>query len=56
VRWAKRENGWAFFTGPSSVQQVISVATAGHVMPPKSTYFYPKMPSGVLSHSLYGEL
>lgn len=56
VRWSRRKKGWAFFLAPSAVRDVIAVATSGLVMPPKSTYFYPKLPSGLLSHSLQGEL
>ncbi len=56
VERAKANNGWAFFLAPNTVQEVLNVATAGHVMPPKSTYFYPKIPSGIVSHSLYGDL
>ena len=40
----------------NSVAEVLEVSTAGLVMPPKSTYFYPKMPSGMLSMSLQGAL
>lgn len=53
---ARATNGWAFFLAPNTVQEVLDVATAGFVMPPKSTYFYPKIPSGVVSYSLEGAL
>lgn len=33
---------------PTKVEQVFAVADAGDVMPPKSTYFIPKVPSGVV--------
>ena len=33
---------------PTPVAQVLAVADAGGVMPPKSTYFVPKVPSGVV--------
>ncbi len=56
VRWARREKGWAFLLPPNTVQEVIDVSVSGRVMPPKSTYFYPKIPSGFLSHSLFGDL
>jgi uncharacterized protein (DUF1015 family) len=29
---------------------IFTLAEAGHVMPPKSTYFYPKVPSGLTIH------
>lgn len=56
VRWARQHRGWAFFLSPNSVKEVLQVATAGFIMPPKSTHFYPKIPSGMLSFSLCGEL
>jgi len=31
---------------------VLAAAAAGRVMPPKSTYFYPKLVSGLLFHPL----
>jgi len=33
---------------PTKVEQVLAVADAGDVMPPKSTYFIPKVPSGLV--------
>ena len=38
----------AFFLNPVKVQQMISVALTGERMPPKSTYFYPKVLSGLV--------
>ena len=37
---------------PTSIEQLMSVADAGLVMPPKSTWFEPKLRSGLLVHSL----
>ncbi|RJO63954.1 MAG: DUF1015 domain-containing protein [Candidatus Omnitrophota bacterium] len=42
----------AFFLNPVKVQQIIAVALKGEKMPPKSTYFYPKVLSGLLVHTL----
>lgn len=53
---ADKLNGWAFFLAPNTVREVLNVATKGKVMPPKSTYFYPKIPSGLVCHSLAGAL
>ena len=39
-----------FFVKPPSVQQVMSVAETGVLMPHKSTYFFPKIWSGPLVH------
>jgi len=41
----------AFFLNPTPVEQVYAVATAGHTMPQKSTFFYPKLLSGLVLHS-----
>src|SRR3989441_2401853 len=38
----------AVLLNPTRVEQVIAVADGGDVMPPKSTYFVPKVPSGVV--------
>ena len=40
----------AFLLRPASLEQVWALAEAGQVMPQKSTYFYPKLLSGLLFH------
>jgi uncharacterized protein (DUF1015 family) len=42
----------AFLLRPPTVSQVRAVAERGETMPQKSTYFYPKLPSGLLFHPL----
>ncbi len=42
----------AFSLYPTSMQQVMDVADAGYVMPPKSTWFEPKLLSGLAVHLL----
>jgi uncharacterized protein (DUF1015 family) len=42
--------GAAFLLRPASLEQVWALAEAGQVMPQKSTYFYPKLLSGLLLH------
>jgi len=42
----------AFFMRATPVEQVREVAAAGENMPPKSTYFYPKVPTGLLFNPL----
>lgn len=37
-----------FFLNPTKIQQIVSVALTGNKMPPKSTYFYPKVLSGLV--------
>jgi uncharacterized protein (DUF1015 family) len=42
----------AFFLRSTPVQQVRDIAAAGVNMPPKSTYFFPKVPTGLLFNPL----
>ncbi len=42
----------AFSLYPTSIKQLMSVADAGEVMPPKSTWFEPKLASGIVIHML----
>jgi uncharacterized protein (DUF1015 family) len=42
----------AFLVRPTPVQQVREVAAAGENMPPKSTYFFPKLLTGLLFNPL----
>ena len=42
----------AFFMAPTPVERVQAVAGSGESMPPKSTYFFPKVPTGLLFNPL----
>jgi len=42
----------AFFMAPTPVERVQEVAAAGESMPPKSTYFFPKVPTGLVFNPL----
>jgi len=42
----------AFFMAPTPVERIQAVAATGESMPPKSTYFYPKVPTGLLFNPL----
>ena len=42
----------AFSMYPTSIEELISIADADKVMPPKSTWFEPKLCSGVIVHML----
>jgi uncharacterized protein (DUF1015 family) len=42
----------AFLLRPTPVDQVRAVAAAGETMPPKSTYFYPKLLTGIVFNPL----
>jgi uncharacterized protein (DUF1015 family) len=48
------KDGWACAISmyPTSIQQLMAVSDAGEIMPPKSTWFEPKLRSGLLVHSL----
>ena len=43
----------AFSLYPVSIEQLFSVADSGNVMPPKSTWFEPKLRDGLLTHLIY---
>jgi uncharacterized protein (DUF1015 family) len=42
----------AFSLFPTTMEQLMAVADAGEVMPPKSTWFEPKLADGLVSHIL----
>jgi len=42
----------AFSFYPTTIEQLFKVADSGRVMPPKSTWFEPKLESGLVTHSL----
>jgi uncharacterized protein (DUF1015 family) len=44
----KGESRLAFLLNPTRIEQVQEVASAGLIMPRKSTYFYPKVMSGLI--------
>ena len=41
----------AFSMYPTTVQQLMDIADAGQIMPPKSTWFEPKLRSGLFVHT-----
>jgi uncharacterized protein (DUF1015 family) len=52
-RVASGEFACAFSLFPTSVEDLMTVADAGGSMPPKSTWFEPKLRDGMFSHLLY---
>jgi uncharacterized protein (DUF1015 family) len=49
VRWVDEGVGvGAFFLDAPDLRQVLRLAKAGKTLPQKSTYFYPKPPSGMV--------
>lgn len=49
-------NQMAFLLRPLSMELFEAVVSSGERLPPKSTYFYPKLPTGLVINSLEGEL
>jgi uncharacterized protein (DUF1015 family) len=45
----------AFLLNPTRVEQLRAVADSGEVMPQKSTYFFPKLASGLVSNPIVPE-
>ena len=45
----------AFLLNPPSMEQVRDIASRGEKMPPKTTYFYPKLLSGLVMRSMNGK-
>lgn len=46
------ENAVAFAMEPVTVEEMMAIADAGAIMPPKSTWFEPKLRSGLFVHAL----
>jgi uncharacterized protein (DUF1015 family) len=49
-RLVDEKGGVAFSFNPVRIDQLLAVSDAGEVMPPKSTWFVPKLRSGILIH------
>lgn len=49
---AEETNGIAFSMYPTSMEELFAVADAGRLMPPKSTWFEPKLRSGLFLHKI----
>ena len=49
---ADRKGGIAFRMYPTSIGELMSVADSGRLMPPKSTWFEPKLRSGLFLHNI----
>lgn len=52
VRRCDEDCAVAFAMYPTSIQELFAVADAGLLMPPKSTWFEPKLRSGLLIHEI----
>jgi uncharacterized protein (DUF1015 family) len=56
ARLATGEAQLGFFMNPTGLEQVSKVAFGGERMPQKTTFFYPKLPTGLVFHDLTGRL
>ena len=45
----------AFSLYPVTIEQLFNIADSGQVMPPKSTWFEPKLRDGLLTHLIASE-
>jgi uncharacterized protein (DUF1015 family) len=53
LRMLEEENyDIVFFVNPPSLDDVFSIAEAGETMPQKSTYFFPKVYSGLVTRCI----
>jgi len=52
VRVARESAGTAFLMQPTTMEELRNVCQAGDLMPQKSTYFYPKLASGLVINPL----
>ena len=56
ARLAAADYQVGFFMNPTGLEQVQEVAFGGERMPQKATFFYPKLPTGLVFHDLSGEI
>ncbi len=49
-----KEHTVAFSMYPTTVEQLMAISDVGQIMPPKSTWFEPKLRSGLFVHTLEG--
>jgi len=56
ARLEAQEFQLGFFMNPTGLDQVRDVAFGGERMPQKATFFYPKLPTGLVFHDLNGPL
>ena len=47
-----RRNGGGVCSLPVSMDELLAIADAGEIMPPKTTWFEPKLRSGLFIHDL----
>lgn len=52
IKLTKEKKSFGFIMNPTTMQQLEDVANAGETMPQKSTFFYPKLLTGLTFYSL----
>ena len=52
LRFAREQNGVSFLMNPPTVEEMKQIALGGEKMPQKSTYYYPKITSGLVLWAL----
>ncbi len=55
IKEAQKINGYAFLLNSVPIKSVFLLSKEGEIMPPKTTYFYPKIPAGIVIYSLQNE-
>ena len=55
VRRVHKDAAVAFAMYPTDIHELFAVSDAGRLMPPKSTWFEPKLRSGILIHEIEGQ-
>ena len=53
ITTARAVRGTAFLLQPTTMEELRAVCSAGDLMPQKSTYFFPKLASGLVINPLY---
>jgi hypothetical protein len=53
---ADKKTALSILLPPTKIEEVQAVSDAGEYMPPKSTFFAPKVPTGVVMRPLEGEM
>ena len=54
VKETQQKDAVAFSMYPTAISELMAIADADLLMPPKSTWFEPKLRSGIFVHKLRG--
>jgi uncharacterized protein (DUF1015 family) len=52
IRQTQEKNSYGFLLNPTKIAQMEAVTEIGETMPQKSTFFYPKIPTGIVFNDL----